>query len=285
MSDTNDTLQGTASAETPVDQQAEGTDGSASVQQTASKETPEKLYAGKYHTVEELEAAHLAASKLIGKKTIDASEAAKVMGLTKTADTTPETLTRAEVKQVVQSAGPDVGAWFKEASTTMGQDWAIQKLSEWTAKNAVQEALANTLGPVNERLATEQVTRNEERKSSAVERVAIEHPDFIELAEDMKTFFTRNPRIVKMIEEANTIAEKQEWIEAAYFKVSAGKQKTSSAAAKAAGVVDAQTRDTMKSATVSGNGARGGKPAPASAEDDWFNAMQGFEKGRNLFKG
>lgn len=284
MSDTNDTLQGTASAETPVDQQAEGTDGSVSVQQTASQETPEKLYAGKYRTIEELEKAHLAAEKLIGKKTVDASEAAKVMGLTK-ADTKPETLTRTEAVDVAKQAGPDVEAWFKDAEASMGRGWAIAKLSEWAAKSAVQEALANTLGPVNEQLATEKAQRNEERKASAVEKVAVEHPDFLDHAEDMKKFFERNPRIVKSIEEAPTIAEKQEWIEAAFLRVSATAQKTSSAAAKAAGAVDAKERDAMKSATVtSGNGARGSKSAPASAEDGWFEAMKGYDKGRNLFK-
>lgn len=282
MSDTNDTLQNATSAETTAVEQAEGTEGSASVQQTASSEKTEKLYAGKFRSPEDMEKAYLEAQKLIGKKTIDREEASRALGL-KTEVVTPTE--RKEAQTVANDGGPSVQKWFEEAKRVNGEAWAVTKLMEWSAENATRKALANYMAPLNQQLATDAVMRNEERTETAVERLTAKYDDFLDHADDLKKFFADNPKFKDQIDNATTIKDKQEWIETAYLRVAGTSKRTSTAAAKAAGAMDAKVQDKMKAATVTaGSGTRANNTQPASAGDDWLSAMQEFDKGRSLFK-
>jgi hypothetical protein len=292
MSETNDNLTGAASDETTATtMQAEGAESSASTEQAStSTETTEKLLAGKFRNVEELERAYAEAQKLIGRKTIDSSEAARVLGgaketATETEQTTAPT-TKAEGQQVAQAVGGDeLEQWFTNATKAYGQTKALTMLTQHIAQQATKATIAETLGPVNQRLAKDQETRNQERLAAAVDKLALEYPDITTHVEDMGKYLKANPRIQKEIESADTIKDKQELLELVYLKVQKTKSATASAAAKSAGAMDAKQREQMKATSVTAGAGAGAKATQGdmTPEEAYKEAMRGsLRKGSTL---
>lgn len=279
MSETNDTLHAAASAETPANNaQAGGTDGSASAQQPASQETPgKKLWAGKYETPEEMEKALEAAQKLIGKKTIDAAEAAKVLGSASEQSGSATTdgqqgapQTKAEGQQMAQDYGGDaLERWYTDAVAKYGLAKANFALTQHVAKQIAQEMLAQTLQPLNDQLTSDQQTRNQERLEAAVDRLAKAYDDFDALLPDMKAYLDAHPRYRKELGEANTIKDKQEILDVVYGRVKSTKSKNASAAAKAAGAIESQQQAQMKAAAVTNGTGSKGANGEMSLEDQY----------------
>jgi hypothetical protein len=276
MSETNDTLHTATSAETTANQQAEGADGSVSQQQTASTETTDKLLAGKFRSVEDLERAYAEAQKLIGRKTVDAAEAAKVLGsanesgsaTTGGQQVAPQS--RAEGQQVAQAAGGDeLEQWFTKTAQTYGTARALTLLTQHTAQQSAQAMLAQTLQPLNDQMASDQQTRNQERLESAIDRLAKEHEDFDVLLPDMKTFLDEHPRYRKELAEASTIRDKQEVLDVVYSRVKTTKGKNAAAASKAAGAVEQRQRDQMKAAAVTNGTGTRNSDGDVSLEDQF----------------
>lgn len=273
MSETNDTLLNAAPEGTPAKaQQAEGADGSVSTDEgqstgAASAETPAKKWAGKFDSPDDLEKAYIEAQKLIGRKTVDPEQAAKVLGLGEPEEkaekeipaTEAQPQTRAEGRQLAQEAGGDaLEQWFTQTAKAYGTATAISELTKYIARQAAEATLTQTLAPVNAQLAREQAARNKDRLVAAVDKLALAYPDLADHTAEMKTFLDSRPRLKQAIETADTVRDKQELLEIAYLQVVKTKGKNAATAAKAAGAIEAQEREKMKAATAT-EGAGAGK--------------------------
>jgi hypothetical protein len=290
MSETNDNLLGAASAETTeLDEQAEGAESSGNESTgAASNETTAKKWAGKFDSPEALEKAFLNAEKLIGKKTIDPSEATKVLGLSN--DSKPEQTsvlpeTKAEGREFAQQVGGDALAqWFEEHSGKLGTGRAISILMQHVASEVAKTTIQQTLAPVNDQLNR---GRNEQHRlmlESATDKLAQEYDDFMELAPEVGKFLETHPTMKKQIIEADSRNEKAELLESVYLRVARTKQKNSSVAAKTAGAVEAKQREEMKATAVTeGSGARS-KAGDKTPEDDWLERVSRHASGGGIWK-
>lgn len=288
MSETNDTLAGATSAEILATQQAEGQESSDITQSPASQETPgERLYAGKYRTVEEMEHAIIEAQKLIGRKTVNSTEAARTLGLTQESNPAQvqqvaSNMSRADARQAAQQVGGDeLEQWFVKAAAQFGTATAINALLE----HALPQKLSQYLSPINDQLSQSQQRTNVQTVELVTERLARDYDDFETSLPEIKKYLEANPKKRAAIMSTDTDKdEKYDILEGAYLKVSRAKGTTTANASKAAGAVDAKQRETMKAASVTaGSGVRGGDKGSADRADSWLKDMQEHEKGRRLF--
>lgn len=255
FSETNDTLGTATPAGTPAeDIQAEGAEGSVSQQTPASTETPgEKLFAGKYRTVEEMEKGYQELLKMSSRKP-NPAETAKALGLTEPAQAQQTAITtQAQARQVAQQVGGDeLEQWFTKTVAQSGTAAAIATL----INHYVPQQLSQYLAPVNDQLVTAKQRENQQSLRLASERILSEFGDVD--GDGLKRYWEANPKKLEALKSANTDEDdKFDILETAVLKVSRTKSTNSTTAAKTAGAVDAKRQEEMKATSVTGGaGAR-----------------------------
>lgn len=274
MSDTNDTLQQVASAETPtVTSQAEGAEGSGFQSSSEAKK-----WAGKFDSPDALEKAYIEAQKLIGRKSVDAS----ALGLSQQSAPQPSQQQVVEAQHAVQNAGANsqLGQWFRQAvASGVSAEDAYAMIAQASGQQAAQLMVAKALEPVT-------AHQNQQTIRIVTQTLSEEYEDFADYAEDIGKWLEANPGIKAAIQSKDTDETVKKYhLENAYLKVSKTKARNAESAAKVAGAVDAKRTEQMKAATVTGGqGASTRNPAEGSGlADEWEKAAKAYEKGRRLF--
>jgi hypothetical protein len=285
FSETNDTLNSTPSAEDTVDNvQAEGAEGSDSQSSSTPQGTPgEKLYAGKYRTVEEMERGYQELQRLNSRKATPA-ETAKALGLEATPSAQQAPATRAQVQQVqqaVQQASPN-SEWVKRvvaAGYSEGDAYAM--IAEARATSAAQNAVAQALGPVADR-------QNQLAIKTVSQELSEEYDDFAELSADIGKYLEANPGVkAAILSKDSDEAIKRYHLENAYLRVAKMKVKNTTTAAKAAGSVDSKRQEAMKASTVTGGAGARGSAAPeggTTKAKEFAEAAKRMNEGSRLFE-
>lgn len=283
FSDSNDTLDTTPSAETLVDNvQAEGAEGSDSTQSTSTPTGApgEKLYAGKYRTVEDMERGYQELQKMNSRKA-NPAETAKALGLTETPAQQPIT-TQAQARQVAQQVGGDeLEQWFTKAAAQAGTAAAITAL----INHYVPQQLSQYLAPVNDQLVTAKQRENQQSLRLASERILSEFGDVD--GEGLKRYWETNPKKMAELMNPNTNEDdKFDILESAVLKVSRTRSTNSTAAAKTAGAVDAKRQEAMKATTVTGGAGARGNSAPDAGNNrakEFAEAARRMNQSSDLF--
>jgi hypothetical protein len=270
MSETNENLTQTASAETTVSEgQASGAESSVSENQgAASQETTGDLILGKFKSVDDLAKSY---QELERKQGRTPQQSAKDLGLSQEqSEQGAQQTNRTDARQMAQAAGGDgLVKWLNDRATSVGWTQATVELITHALPQMAQNAANQTLAPVNETVSNLQAQRNADVTESAINTITNKYQDFEDHTNEVGAFLKANPHVKELILSPSTTKEqKMQFLQFAYLAVKDGKGQASVAAAKAAGASDARQREVMKAASVTAGataGGRGGDADPVEA--------------------